>query len=181
MSQVLSAAWPAPTTRFTAAYQAIANALLANTTFIGLVKLANLNVWCDGKQQQLLTGVQTGNLPEVTLIQTHHLLHPWGSTSKEACATRNYGLVAITDTMQIDAINAIEDAVMGAMYYGNLERTALFGGVNYIKNVMITGGGDGSNGIQLPTLPDATRGVNRQGALINIQLELYWPRTSLPT
>lgn len=180
MSQVDPTLWPVPTTRFSAAYQSIAMALLANAAFNSLVKLGNLNVWCDGRQQELLQAAGAGNLPEVTLLQTQHLLKPWGTSSRESCAMRTYGLVAVTDTLQIATINAIEDAVMGALYYANLENNAVFAGVRYIRDVSITGGSDGTSGIVLPTVGDSARGINRQSGIITIAIELYWPRSLLP-
>lgn len=179
MSQKNPIDWPSPLDPLTAAYQGIATALLNNATFAALVKLANLNVWADGKQKSLLSDVQDGNLPEMTIVQGAHTIHPWGRNSERADYLQTYSLVAITDTMQVSTINQIKRAFAGAIYHANPESWT-WNGSTYIDDILIGGGGDGSSGIALPTV-EATRGIDRQGTIISVQISMYESRSSLPT
>lgn len=186
MSTKPFASWPAPTDPITAFYMEIAQALLNNTYLAGgstpLLQLGNLNVWCDGVQQNLLANIQAGNTPELTLVQTLDSLHPWGGTSKSADIKQTIMLVAVTNTMQIAKINAVKYGVMGAMYNAIPERWT-FNGINYVKDFNVTDGGDGSSGITLPAQPEgsAQRGINAQGTIMNFVGNLYVPKSNLPT
>ena len=178
--------WPTPGDPLTAFYMGVANALLSNTYLTGgsspLLKLGNLNVWCDGVQQTLMQAIQTGNTPEITLIQSLHSIHPFGHTSEVSEFRQTVSLACVTDTLQISQINAIKYGVTAAMLNSNPESWQ-FNGKNYVGDFDFRDGGDGSAGITLPAVVggDATRGVNRMGTIIPMFAVLYVAKTDMPT
>lgn len=161
----------------TAGYQALLAACKGNATWSGLVK--RINDW-SVPAAKTLPQLQPADLPEFSFVMGGFTLKPYGRNSLVSEIMQAYTLVAVTDTLLVTTVNAVNYATLAALNRADLEN-ATWNGQRFIEDFVVNPGSDGTTGVTLPGLSgSAVRGVDRNVSICSVTLSLYVARASLP-
>ena len=153
---------------FTRASQAIASALLAWPGFASLVR-GNLVDMTSGRFERFKAEVQSGDLPEVAIVQGDFVMHPFGGDSRSVELAQSYRLMMTFESLNVVAVNALKYQTCIAL----LKAGPALGLDGLVRRWQVTSGQDNPSG------PSAwTRGTERWFSALTIEVEMYLDRAS---
>lgn len=155
---------------FTTVSAAILSALQGDSAWAALVKRGNVIDMTADTFERWKGQLQSGDVPEVILLQGDFRLKPFGGSSRIAEMQQSYDLIATHDSLRVTPVNALKYATFTALARAG----PALGLEGLVRAWEITHGHDDSSG-QKPW----RRGTLRWVSVLRIEVGMYLARETI--
>jgi hypothetical protein len=155
---------------FTQISRTILAALQADAGWAALVKRGNVVDMTSPAFERFRTQVQSGDVPEVVLVQEDFRLRPFGTNSRVAELEQDFQMIVTHDSLRVMPVNVLKFRTLAAL--ARCGPTLGLDGL--VREWEITGGADDAIGSK-----PWKRGSERWVSAMTIRVQMYFTRDRL--